>query len=108
MLLEADPQSFDAGIDIRAVHLRCEALVFQFLLHARRVQRANTIWADEAAGHDETRELVAGEQGLVEGRSRLDPPRGEVYRDGVGDLRFPLLIKPIADQTRGLLGPLVV
>ena len=66
VLLQRDAEPLDARVDIFAADLRRKALVLQFLLDARWGERADAIGADEAAGHDEAGQLVAGEQGLVE------------------------------------------
>ena len=66
VLVQRHAEPLDSAVDVLALHLRGEALVLELLLDARGRERADAVGPDQAAGHDEAGQLVAGQQRLVE------------------------------------------
>ena len=108
VLVQVHAEPLGPAVDVVPLDLGGEALVLELLLDARRGERADPVRADEAAGHDEAGQLVAGQQRLVERRQLGDIRRIVMGDDGLGDLGLALLAEPGDDPPRVLLGPAVV
>ena len=68
VLVELEPEQLGARVDLVAVDAGGERRLLQLLPHRLRLEAVETGRAHEPAGVDETRELVAGEQHLLEPR----------------------------------------
>ena len=91
-----------------AVHASGEGLVLQLLLHALRLQAVRAGGTHQRTGHDEARDLVGGQEGLVQQVVVGHVPARVVGADGVGQVLVAALPQPGHDAPGVLLGPAVV
>ena len=104
MLVEVDPDQLGALVDLVAVHAGREGRLLQLLAHGLWLQGVDAVRAHEAAGVNEARQLVAGEQRPFE---RGVPWHREVL--GVGEHGLDDFLGPafLAEDRRAVLGVLV-
>src|SRR5829696_881923 len=104
VLVEIHAELLGALVDVVTVHAGRERGLLELLPNRLRLERVDPVRADEAAGVDEPRELVAGEERLLELRVPRAAEVLSVREDGLDELlRIPLL----AQDRRPVLGMLV-
>ena len=68
MLGQVNLQQPGTLMDLVALHSSGELLVLELLLHALGLDGGDTVRPEIAARHDEPCELIAGQQGAIQGR----------------------------------------
>jgi hypothetical protein len=104
VLVELEAELLCAAINLVAMHAGREGRLLELLPHRLGLERLDPVRPDEPAGVNEPRELVAGEQRLLQLGVSVDRQMLGVREDGVDEL---LRIALFPQDRRTVLGMLV-
>ena len=93
MLFEGDSEFLGAANYVLAIHAAGECLVFQFFAHGRRFDIGDFLGGlHQCASGEETRQLVAGIQSVIERGFTGDSAVIGMAQDGTGTIAAPLRV----------------
>ena len=105
VVVEGDAEFFCAFVDIVAIYAAGEGLVFEFFFHRGGFDFVDAFRGfDQGAGGQKARELIAGEEGVVERRNARGAGIVCVTENGVNDL---LGVAALAENLRAFVGMLL-